>query len=84
MINRLASPEEAKNLSKEAEGLAKLSLNEREICDLEMLASGAFSPLEGFMTGDDYRSVVESMRLEVVAADRLHHGFIERVHARRP
>ena len=40
-------------------------------------------PLQGEHFTRRPRLVVESMRLEVVAADRLHHGFIERVHARR-
>ncbi len=41
-----------------------LTLNEREKNDLEMIGCGAMSPLEGFMTGSDYNSVVEKMRLE--------------------
>ena len=41
-----------------------LTLNEREKNDLEMISCGAMSPLEGFMTGADYNSVVESMRLQ--------------------
>lgn len=40
-----------------------LSLNEREKNDLEMISCGAMSPLEGFMNGKDYNSVVKSMRL---------------------
>ncbi|MCK5035545.1 MAG: sulfate adenylyltransferase [Candidatus Sabulitectum sp.] len=41
-----------------------LTLNEREKNDLEMIGCGAMSPLEGFMTGTDYNSVVKNMRLE--------------------
>jgi sulfate adenylyltransferase len=40
-----------------------LTLTSRELSDLDMLASGALSPLEGFMGRDDYESVLESMRL---------------------
>ncbi|HFD14738.1 MAG TPA: sulfate adenylyltransferase, partial [Rhodospirillales bacterium] len=38
-------------------------LTPRQICDLELLLCGAFSPLEGFMGRDDYERVVEEMRL---------------------
>jgi sulfate adenylyltransferase len=43
--------------------LEALTLTSRELSDLDMLASGALSPLEGFMGPDDYASVLESMRL---------------------
>tara|TARA_B100000945_G_scaffold307361_1_gene295732 strand:+ start:568 stop:2271 length:1704 start_codon:yes stop_codon:yes gene_type:complete len=38
-------------------------LNERQLCDLEMLMSGAFSPLKGFLGEKDYESVLEKTRL---------------------
>jgi sulfate adenylyltransferase len=43
--------------------LPTLSLNSREVSDLELIASGAFSPLEGFLGRDDYESVVARGRL---------------------
>ena len=38
-------------------------LNERQLCDLEMLMSGAFSPLKGFLGEKDYESVLAKTRL---------------------
>jgi sulfate adenylyltransferase len=45
------------------EKLERLTLTSREVSDLDMLASGALSPLEGFMGREDYESVVADMRL---------------------
>jgi len=44
--------------------LEQIQLTSRELSDLDMLASGALSPLEGFMGRNDYERVVEEMRLE--------------------
>ncbi len=41
------------------DGLERVTLASREVSDLEMLASGALSPLEGFMGQADYEGVVE-------------------------
>src|SRR3989337_3571638 len=46
-----------------AKELRKIPLTSREVSDLEMMATGAMSPLEGFMCKDDYNSVVDTMRL---------------------
>ena len=43
--------------------LETVTLTPRELSDLDMLASGALSPLDGFMDQVDYESVLESMRL---------------------
>jgi sulfate adenylyltransferase len=45
------------------DSLEVVTITGRELSDLDMLASGALSPLEGFMGRADYESVVESMRL---------------------
>jgi sulfate adenylyltransferase len=44
--------------------LETLPLTPRELSDLDMIASGALSPLEGFMSRGDYDSVLDEMRLE--------------------
>jgi sulfate adenylyltransferase len=45
------------------EALERVTLTSREVSDLDMLASGALSPLDGFMGREDYERVVEEMRL---------------------
>jgi sulfate adenylyltransferase len=47
----------------DVESLERLTLTAREVSDLGMVASGALSPLEGFMGRDDYERVVDEMRL---------------------
>jgi sulfate adenylyltransferase len=47
----------------DVESLETLTLTARELSDLDMLATGALSPLEGFMGQEDYDSVLASMRL---------------------
>ena len=63
LINRVVSAEERETLAREAKALPRVRLNQRELADLEMIAMGAMSPLEGFMAESDYRSVLDSMRL---------------------
>lgn len=43
---------------------ASWDLTERQLCDIELLLNGAFSPLDGFLNKDDYDSVVKTMRLK--------------------
>ena len=50
-------------LETEAATLADIVLTERQLCDLELILNGGFSPLEGFMNQRDYISCVESLRL---------------------
>ncbi len=45
------------------DSLETIRLTPRELADLDMLASGALSPLTGFMGSDDYERVVDEMRL---------------------
>jgi sulfate adenylyltransferase len=47
----------------DVEQLEVVTLTSRELSDLDMLASGALSPLEGFMNREDHERVVEEMRL---------------------
>lgn len=65
LINRLVSdPLEKKEIEKESENLKKLIINDYQFSDLKMIATGGFSPLEGFMNREDYLSVLKDMRLK--------------------
>ena len=48
-------------LSEEAEKLPAVVLNDRQLCDLELILNGGFSPLEGFMNEKDYNGLVSAM-----------------------
>ncbi|KAL3468796.1 PUA-like domain-containing protein [Aspergillus californicus] len=50
-------------LEAEAETLPSITLTERQLCDLELIMNGGFSPLEGFMNQKDYDGVVADCRL---------------------
>ena len=63
LINNLASEEEQVLLREEACSLPCFHVQARVAADLEMLAGGAYSPLRGFLSRDDYLSVVNHMHL---------------------
>lgn len=63
LVNRLAEGDAREALLAKAAGLPKVTLNSREASDLEMIAVGAMSPLEGFMNEADYNGVVDNMHL---------------------
>lgn len=64
LINLLVDDERAELLKEISFDLPDITLNDRQICDLELLSTGAFSPLEGFMCRSDYESVLDRMRLQ--------------------
>ncbi len=65
LVNRVLEGKERQEAEARAKGIdRKLPLTDREVSDLEMIAIGAFSPLEGFMCRDDYHSVMDTMTLK--------------------
>ncbi len=63
LVNLLVSPEDAPAVKAHASTLPSIQVSERVVCDLELLASGAFSPLDRFMGQEDYQHVLDEMRL---------------------
>jgi sulfate adenylyltransferase len=62
LLNRASEAESAELLAASAE-LPRLTIGSRQLADLEMLATGAYSPLRGFLRRADYLSVVNEMHL---------------------
>ncbi len=63
LVNLLASPDAADELKARASRLPSIQISERAVCDLELLATGGFSPLDRFMGKADYQRVLDEMRL---------------------
>jgi sulfate adenylyltransferase len=64
LVDLMITVDEREDLIRQAAGLASIQLSVRSMCDLELLATGAFSPLDRFLGERDYRSVLEKMRFE--------------------
>jgi sulfate adenylyltransferase len=63
LVDLTVSGEEQAAAIDRAGRLPSVQLSPRSVCDLELLATGAFSPLRGFMGEAEYERVVEEMRL---------------------
>jgi len=63
LVDRRAPEEERAERLEQAGELPKVVLGPRGLSDLEMISTGVFSPLTGFMDREDYESVVETMHL---------------------
>ncbi len=63
LVNLLATPERAAELKAQSRDWPSWDLTGRQLCDLELLSCGGFSPLTGFLGKADYAGVCESMRL---------------------
>jgi sulfate adenylyltransferase len=63
LIDLVVGATEAAALKQESVSLPSWDLTDRQICDLELLGTGGFSPLTGFLTKAEYDGVVDDMRL---------------------
>jgi sulfate adenylyltransferase len=63
LADLIAAPERIAELKAHSREWPSWDLTPRQICDLELLISGGFSPLRGFMTPADYEGVCHNMRL---------------------
>jgi sulfate adenylyltransferase len=63
LVNLVAEGKEREALLNEAKTLPSIQLSDRSVHDLELLATGAFSPLRSFMGQADYEGVLKDMRL---------------------
>lgn len=62
--NLIVNAQRAAVLKELSFSLPDLTLSDHHLCDLELMATGAFSPLEGFMVRAEYESVIDRMRLQ--------------------
>ena len=66
--NRMVTEERIRELKQDFVHLQSWTLNDRQICDLEMIMNGGFSPLIGFLDQKDYDAVCTGMRHKIMTS----------------
>lgn len=64
LVNKIISVEEFDTIVKQKEKYKKIVIDEEQIKDVQNIANGTYSPIEGFLKKDDFGSVVKNMRLK--------------------
>lgn len=62
--NLLVDSKRAGMLKEVATNLPDITLEDHHLCDFELIATGAFSPMDGFMVRSDYEAVIDRMQLQ--------------------
>ncbi len=60
----MVTEKKLKEYKEKSASLKSLVLTDRQLCDIELIMNGAFSPLNGFLSKSNYESVLNNMRLE--------------------
>ncbi len=63
LVNRLLDGNERQDAFEQAHALPRITLSRRNLADLECIAAGVYSPLEGFVNEAEYNQIVNNMRL---------------------
>lgn len=63
LIDLIAAQDRSDHLKNESVNFPSITLSGRQLCDLELLLCGGFSPLKGFLNQEDYEGVLQTMRL---------------------
>ncbi|MEL6871135.1 MAG: bifunctional sulfate adenylyltransferase/adenylylsulfate kinase [Pseudomonadota bacterium] len=63
LVDLYLAEDKADQIKAEAKDYPSWDLTSRQLCDLDLMMCGAFSPLDGFLTEDDYNRVRDEMRL---------------------
>src|SRR6267142_4366596 len=63
LIDLMVHPEERDEVRSYANGLPSIQISERSACDLQLLACGAFSPLDRFVGKEEDERILDEMRL---------------------